>query len=67
MKIVIMIKQFRKARGMTVRRLARLSGVSHVEILRIESGEVSPSLDTLLKLSIALRIDLKSTFVVMDE
>ena len=49
---------------MSERQLSDISGISHTEIARIESGEVSPTLDTLLKLADALGVDIKETFVV---
>jgi transcriptional regulator with XRE-family HTH domain len=64
MRIAILIEPLRKGKGMSIRNLSILSGVSHTEIGRIESGEVSPTLDTLFRLSDALRVDIKETFII---
>lgn len=64
MKIVILIWELRKSKSMSIRKLSRLSGVSHTEISRIEASEVSPTLETLLKLANALGVDINSTFVI---
>ena len=44
----------RKERGITQRELERLSGVKQPIIARIESGTVSPKLDTVMKLLAAM-------------
>ena len=44
----------RKKRGISQRELERLSGVKQPIIARIESGTVSPKLDTVMKLLAAM-------------
>lgn len=44
----------RKERGISQRELERLSGVKQPIIARIESGTVSPKLDTVMKLLAAM-------------
>ena len=48
------IKELRKDRGYSQRRLGTLSGVSHATISRIEEGTQKPEIDTLKKLSYVL-------------
>lgn len=67
MKVLILIGILRENKNLSIRQLSELSGVSHTEIARIESGEVSPTLDTLLKLSVSLGVELKETFVVLKD
>ena len=66
-KIIFLIRQIRLKKGMSIRTLSQKSGVSHTEVSRIESGEVSPSLETLLRMADALRVDIKNTFDVVKE
>ena len=63
--IEILIQSIRKRKGISIRELSRKSGVSHTQILRIETGMESPSLRTLLKLADALGVDIKDTFIVI--
>jgi transcriptional regulator with XRE-family HTH domain len=50
------LRAWRLARGESFRTLARKAGVHFTTIVRIEQGQVSPSLDTLEKLAEALNI-----------
>lgn len=52
MKLVIL----RERRGLSQRVLAKLSGVTHVTIARIESGVYDPRLSTLRRLAKALKV-----------
>lgn len=57
------LKAARQSRKLSIRQLAEMSGVNKTTIQRIESGEVSPSVETLEKildsLSMFLRIEAK--------
>ena len=57
-KVVGRLKARREELGMSVNKLSELAGMSHVSILKIESGENSPQLRTVLKLAAALEMDL---------
>ena len=50
------LAQVRKEHGLSQERLAELSGVHRVTIARIESGEISPNVRTLEKLSGAMEV-----------
>lgn len=65
-KIVIFVREIRKAEKIPVRTLARLSGINAVRLVRIETGRESPRLNTLLKLSCALGVNIKDLFVVLN-
>ena len=52
------LAQVRKAKGLSQDRLAELSGVSRITISRIESGNESPRVRTLVLLSRALKVKL---------
>ena len=49
----------RKRQGLSQRDLAKLCGVKQPMIARIESADSIPQLDTLLRIAVALDIDLK--------
>jgi transcriptional regulator with XRE-family HTH domain len=53
------LKIERQSRNISLRQLAELSGVNKTTIQRIESGEVSPSLETFDKILNAMSLCLK--------
>jgi transcriptional regulator with XRE-family HTH domain len=53
-----LLRRLREERGLSLRELAQLSEVDHAYIYRLEAGEKeSPSVETLSKLSRALRVN----------
>ncbi|MEK4484650.1 helix-turn-helix domain-containing protein [Psychrobacillus sp. FSL H8-0484] len=56
------IRYLRRLQGLTSEELARLAGVSQSMISQIERGQVSPSLETLWKLSHSLKVPVFSFF-----
>lgn len=52
------LKEWRKRRGLSQRKLAEMSGVHHVSLARLESGQLDPQLSTLLKLCRSLNVTL---------
>jgi len=60
------IRELRQARSLTQQELAEQSALSVDAIRRIERGVLSPSLDTLQKLSRGLRLSLSTLFQGMD-
>ena len=54
--ISIRLAEVRKAHGLSQDQLAQLSGVGRVTIARIETGRISPNLQTLEKLAAALGV-----------
>lgn len=53
------IKKYRKEKGLSQDKLARLADVSHATIIKIESGGIqSPTIDTVQKIAKALGISL---------
>ncbi len=54
------IKKYRKERGLSQDKLARLADVSHATIIKIESGGIqSPTIDTVQKIAKALGVGLE--------
>lgn len=52
------LKAAREAKGLSMNRLGDLAGLDQVAISRIEKGERSPTLRTLLKMAAALDLHL---------
>lgn len=59
LKYTTRLKYERVNKKMSIRELAEKSGVNKTTIQRIESGEVSPSVDTLEKILNAMSLNLK--------
>ena len=53
---MIRLKEWRKRRGLSQRKLAELSGVHYVSIAKIEMGKLDPRVSTLLRLCEVLRV-----------
>lgn len=51
-----------KKKGMTLEKLAEKCGISKSTLQRIEKGEVSPTMDTMEKLAIALEVSIFDLF-----
>lgn len=60
MKITIEfhVKEIRQERGLTIRQLANLSGVSKSNISALEKGEIMPTVHTMCCLAVALGVEL---------
>lgn len=57
------LRVYREVRGLSQAELARMSGVNRVQIVEIEAGRKSGSVETLRKLARALRVDLDDLVV----
>ena len=54
------IKKYRKEKGLSQDKLARLADISHATIIKIESGGIqSPTIDTVQKIAKALGVGLE--------
>jgi transcriptional regulator with XRE-family HTH domain len=56
------LRECRQRRGLSVRALAERAGVSHVTVVRIETGRLSPTVSMLEKLARALGIPVRDFF-----
>ena len=59
---MLRIRQLRERKGVSLRELARLSGVGAATLSRIESGEANPRLSTLLRLADVLDVSVTDLF-----
>ena len=56
------VRDLREAKSMSTRQLAREAGVSTETIYSLEHGKRQPSVTTLTKLALALRVEVKDFF-----
>jgi len=55
------IKKYRKEKGLSQDKLARLADIAHATIIKIESGGIqSPTIDTVQKIAKALGVGLEN-------
>lgn len=60
------LKQLRLDKGYTLKRLAKLSGLSKTYLNSIENGlQINPSLDTIDKIAIGLNEDLVKIYYII--
>ena len=52
------LKEWRQKRGLSLRKLGKLSGVHYISLVKLEAERLDPRLSTLLKLCHALGISL---------
>jgi transcriptional regulator with XRE-family HTH domain len=60
--MLVTLRHWRERRGYSVRELARRAGVGYVTVVRIENGQVSPTVMMLEKLAQALEIEVRDFF-----
>ncbi len=60
MEIGQIIRQLRKERNLTQKKLGELSGINEVQIRQYELGKANPKLETLKKIAAALGVALNS-------
>lgn len=58
----VLLRHWRERRGYSVRELARRASVGYVTIVRIENGQMSPTVAMLEKLAKALGITVRDFF-----
>ncbi|MBS4931278.1 MAG: helix-turn-helix transcriptional regulator [Clostridiales bacterium] len=58
----ILLWQVRANKGLTLRQLEELTGISRATLNNIENGKVSPQLDYLEKLAIAMDVRITDLF-----
>lgn len=56
------LREIRKQRGLSVRRLAKLAGINHSTLVHIENGKQSPNVTTLEKLADAMDCEVGDFF-----
>lgn len=65
MKVEILVKKVRLEKNMTLETLAKLSGISKGHLSKIERQDRNPSLDTMIQIALALKVDIKELYKVI--
>ena len=57
MRVEILVKKIRIEKGYTIDKVAQLAKMSKGHLSRIERGETEPTISTLARLAMALKVD----------
>lgn len=64
LRVEILLKQVRLKKGYSLEELAKLTGISSSHLNYIERNEKEPSISMLLRIAIALNVDIKELYKV---
>ncbi len=64
MKVIILLKDIRQQKQISLEQLAKLSGISKSHLSYIERQEKEPTITVLIKIAKALNIDIKDLYEV---
>ena len=62
MRVEILIRGIRKEKNITLRRLAEMTGISRGHLSRIENGETMPTILTIERIAVVLKVDSKKLY-----
>ena len=62
MRVEILIREVREERNITLRRLAEMTGISRGHLSRIENGETMPTILTIERIAVVLKVDSKKLY-----
>ncbi len=63
-QIIIKLKEVRERYNISIRELAKITGISKSHLNYIEKGEKEPSLSIIIRIAVALNIDEKELYEV---
>lgn len=64
MKVEILIRQKRQEKGYTIDNLAQFAGISKGHLSRIERGETEPTISTLVRIAMALKVKINELYQI---
>lgn len=62
MRIEILIRKIREEKNISLQRLAQMTGISKGHLSRIENQETMPTILTIERIAIALKVDSKELY-----
>ncbi len=65
MRIEILIRKIREEKNISIRRLSTITGMSQGHLSRIENGETMPTVLSIERIAIALKVDSKELYKVI--
>ena len=64
MRVEILVKKIRIEKGYTIDKVAQLAKMSKGHLSRIERGETEPTISTLARLAMALKVDVNDLYKI---
>mgnify|MGYP002708399693 FL=1 len=64
MRVEILVKKIRVEKGYTIDKVAQLAKMSKGHLSRIERGETEPTISTLARLAMALKVDVNDLYKI---
>lgn len=65
MRVEILLKEIRKEKGVSLKQLAKITGISASHLNYIEKNEKEPSISILVRISVALNVDIKELYKII--
>jgi len=62
MRVEILLKQIRVEKNISLRKLSEITGISKGHLSRIENGETMPTILTIERIAVALKVDSKKLY-----
>ena len=67
MRVEILVKKIRIEKGYTIDKVAQLAKMSKGHLSRIERGETEPTISTLARLAMALKVDVNDLYKIIRQ
>ena len=64
MRVEILLREVREEKNMSLRRLSELTGISASQLNKIERQESEPTISTLIRIALALKIDIQKLYKI---
>ena len=65
MRIEILVRNVREEKNITIQKLSQISGLSKGHLSRIERGETEPTISTLIRIALVLKVDVKELYKIV--
>lgn len=65
MRVEILLREIRKERKITLDQLSKLTGMSKGHLSRIERKETEPTITSLARIALALKVDIKELYKII--
>lgn len=62
MRIEILLREIREEKGISINQLSKMTGISKGHLSRIENQETMPTILTIERIAIALKVDSKKLY-----
>ena len=64
MRVIILLREVRQSKNLTLEELAKMTRMSKGHLSRIERQETEPTISTLVRLALALHVDVSKLYKV---